>query len=407
MSTRDRLRLAMVIGAVVGLLWLLWLARAALVPFFIGAVLAYLLNPLVNALVRIIPYRHRFEDWARITAILIIYGVGVGVLSVVGVLLVPRVVDELNNLFQQRDEFARQARQQIEEWLVIYEERVPQSIQEQIERSLEQASQQTGDLLRASIQRTLGLVTQTFSVLLGFLTIPIWLFYVLKDQPRTSAWFYGLFPPSAQKDVHTCMSNASRLLANYFRAQVTLGIFIGVAAGLGLSLLNVPFAVSLAVVAGITELIPIIGPIIGAVIALTVTLAVDPGIKVLWVLLLYVGLQQFENNILVPRIQGAAVKLHPAVIIILLVTAGQIFGLWGMILIVPVAAVVRETFIYIYRRLSEGEPAAAPLQPVADAITVEEAEAPAEPTLSPGQTDELELREPAEQRRRDREREAI
>ena len=116
---------------------------------------------------------------------------------------------------------------------------------------------------------------------------------------------------------------------------------------MGLLLLDIEFAVLLGVVAGITEAIPIVGPIIGAVPGIVVTLATAPE-KIAWVLALYVGTQLVENSLLVPRIQGNAVHMHPITIMALLIVGSETFGVIGVVAAVPVASVAREVFRYFY-----------------------------------------------------------
>jgi len=144
------------------------------------------------------------------------------------------------------------------------------------------------------------------------------------------------------------------VLAVVAGAAVGLGLFIGVATTLGLFLLGVNYYVILGIIAGITELIPIIGPILGAIPAIIVVLATEPE-KTIWVILFYIGIQQLENTVLVPRIQGNAVEMHPALIIVLLAIAQQVAGFGGMLIAVPLAAVSRDLFKYIYSRLQERE----------------------------------------------------
>ena len=108
-----------------------------------------------------------------------------------------------------------------------------------------------------------------------------------------------------------------------------------------------------------TELIPILGPWIGALPALLLVAASGDPEKILWVALLFVLVQQLENNLLVPRIQSQAVDLHPAVIILLLVAAGSVFGFIGLLVVVPLTALLREIFWYADSRLRGLEPSEA------------------------------------------------
>jgi predicted PurR-regulated permease PerM len=112
----------------------------------------------------------------------------------------------------------------------------------------------------------------------------------------------------------------------------------------------VKYPIGLAIIAGVTEMIPIIGPIVGAVPAILVALAQEP-IKALWVALAFLIIQQIENNFIVPKIQGDFLRLHPGVIIVLLVVAGSIGGFFFVILVVPAAAFIRDLYQYVYLRM--------------------------------------------------------
>jgi predicted PurR-regulated permease PerM len=190
--------------------------------------------------------------------------------------------------------------------------------------------------------------------------IPFWLFYILKDRHKIGPMIQNWFPPGLRGDVDACINIVRRVLGSYIRAQLTLGVFIGVITTVGLWTMDrlgwveMQYAVVLGIIAGITELVPVIGPIIGAIPAIIITLATDPE-KAWIVLLFYVVVQQVENAVLVPRIQGQAVEMHPAIIIVLLVVAQQVAGFLGMIVAVPLAAVSRDLYKYIYHRLQERE----------------------------------------------------
>jgi predicted PurR-regulated permease PerM len=144
----------------------------------------------------------------------------------------------------------------------------------------------------------------------------------------------------------------NRVLGAYIRAQLTLGVVVGVVASLGLFLLGIKFSVLLGLVAGVTELIPIIGPLLGAIPGVFVALATSPD-KVIWVVLLYAGIQTVENTVLVPRIQSHAVGVHPAIVMVALMVGSETAGLWGVLLSVPVTAVGRDVFTYFHAEWSE------------------------------------------------------
>ena len=142
-------------------------------------------------------------------------------------------------------------------------------------------------------------------------------------------------------DVHNIVSIIDGLAGAYLRGQLSLCLIIGAASTIMLAAFGVPQALLLGTIAGMFEIIPNLGPFIGAIPAVLVTLLFDP-IKALWVALGFVIIQQVENAFLVPRISGNAVRFHPAVVIVLVLVGSEVAGLWGMLLAVPLAAMVRD-----------------------------------------------------------------
>jgi predicted PurR-regulated permease PerM len=149
------------------------------------------------------------------------------------------------------------------------------------------------------------------------------------------------------------MAIANEVLGAYVRAQLILVVVVGILVFLGLFLLGIRFSVLLAVIAGVFELVPVIGPLLGAIPGILVTLATSPE-DLVWVALLYVGIQIVENALLVPRLQSHAVNIHPAIIMVILVIGSEAAGLWGVVIGVPLAAVGRDVFKYFFHEWSAG-----------------------------------------------------
>jgi predicted PurR-regulated permease PerM len=220
--------------------------------------------------------------------------------------------------------------------------------------------------------------------LIGFLIIPIWLFYVLNDRDQAGALVDRLLPARARPDFWNVWGIVDKVFSNYIRGQLLLGLAVGTMVGVALLLLrllgfDVRYILLLAIIAGITELIPIIGPIIGAIPGVLLGFfGAENGLQTgLAVLAVYIVVQQLENNFLVPRIIGESVGVHPALLTVILIAMGQVFGLLGVILAAPITAIARDLFVYVNRRL-DGYSAVAARRSI-------EAEAPAkEAAATPG-----------------------
>ena len=192
----------------------------------------------------------------------------------------------------------------------------------------------------------------------AYVILPIWVFYILKDRVMLVSQFDRGLPVPWRFDTWAVLKIVRRVFGQWVRARLVLGVSVGLFTFVGLLVLSRfvdpvfgRYAVLLSVIAGILELVPIIGPIISAVPA--VLLAATAGLEaVVAAFALYLLVQQTENNLLVPKIQGDAIQLHPALVMFAIVIGGALAGLLGAILALPVAAALRDVTRYLFRRLS-------------------------------------------------------
>ena len=249
----------------------------------------------------------------------------------VGFLVVPDAVDEINEFSDTLPDTIDSARERFQNW---YDEYIPAEQHDRVDAWLEDAGNAAGDWAVGLAPRAAGFIGSTFAILIGYLTIPVWLFYTLKDHPRGVRSFIGMFPPDWRHDVRNVLGIIDAVFKNYIRAMLLQGIIVGAMAYIALEILDVNYPIGLAIIAGVTEMIPIIGPIIGAIPAVLVALAQDP-VKALWVALAFLVIQQIENNFIVPKIQGDFLRLHPGRDHRAAGVAGALGGFIFVILVVP------------------------------------------------------------------------
>lgn len=336
--------------------WVIWNARLALLPFAVGAIAAYALSPIVDGLASLIPARTRRHDLIRRgLVVLLIYAVFFGAIGGIGVATVPTAINQATEFFDELPEIVDEARVQLTSWADRYRATVPDDLREEIDGAAEELSTSATQMVGNLLGGTAGSLTSAIGLVSGFLIIPFWLFYALRDRHFIERNFMRAVPPGMRDDVTYVARISDALLGRYIRAQLLLGLVVGIAVGVSMTFLGVQFSIGLGLWAGITELIPILGPWLGGIPGVIIVLATEPDL-LLPVLLVYFVVQQLENNFLVPRIQGDAVDIHPAMVIMLLVVFGAIWGLIGMIIAVPVTAIVRELFWYADRRLRGATP---------------------------------------------------
>ena len=301
------------------------------------------------------PWRNRHPDAARVAAISVIYITALAILIGLLALIIPPAVRQSTSLIEDLPTIYTEARQAVEELVERFAEDIPDDVRQKAEEILADLGDTLLSVAQAALTKTLQAVANTFSFIIGLAIVPVLLFYLLKDGERLVSSSLSIFPKNARGHAKEVVRIVNESLGAYIRAQLLLMLFVGLIVFVGLLLLDIEFAVLLGLVAGITEAIPVVGPIIGAVPGIIVTLATDPE-KIVWVLALYLGSQLLENSLLVPRIQGNAVHMHPVVIMALLIVGSETFGVIGVVAAVPVASVAREVFKYFYGIWSDNPP---------------------------------------------------
>jgi predicted PurR-regulated permease PerM len=235
---------------------------------------------------------------------------------------------------------------------------LPQEIRDLIAQAIADIGQGAGGFDPSILLPVFRGIAAFIDTVFAFFIIPFWAFYILKDRPSLTKAFDTSLPAEWRTDAWAVVDIVDNVFGRWIRAQLVLGLTVGLATFIGLMVLSVVvdpvfgrFAVFFAVLAGLLELLPIIGPIISAIPPLLVALTVSPQ-AVVAVFLLYLSIQQLENTILVPKIQGDAVRLHPSAVVFALIVGGAIAGLLGAILALPITAAGRDIYRYLFRRLS-------------------------------------------------------
>jgi predicted PurR-regulated permease PerM len=346
---------ALVIIGAVAIAVVLYAGRSALGPFIVGLVLAYLLDIPVERLSRV--------GLPRWVAVLIVYVIAaIAIYQGLGLMIRP-LANEISTFITELPNFSTQIANQYAHL------DLPPALRQAADNFFNELGQGLGGIDPSSILPVASVFAGVLGTLLAYIIVPVWTFYLIKDRPALVAAAERSLPTAWRSDVRAVVNLALRVFGQWLRGQVILGLTVGIATFAGLILLSATvdpvfgrFAIFLAVVAGVFELLPIIGPILSAVpaILLALTAGVQPALAAL---LLYVIIQQVENNVLVPKIQGDAVELHPTVVMVALIVGGEIGGLLGAILALPIAAAARDVFRYLFHRVDT--PPATPAEALA------------------------------------------
>lgn len=351
---RKHRRLIFFLLGIIVVFWLLWVLRSAILPFVFGLVLAYLLAPFISWAEDKLPRQGRWLAAKRVFLIALIFIVILGLVGFFSYYIVNAVINAMIVLLQNTPDLISGGLTVLQDWTENLRLQFPPEMREQVDAFILDASTELGNAIQGFLVRGISAVPSTFSLMFGFFALPLFLFYLLKDSEKLNRDFYSALSPWLAEHTRNIISIIERVLGRYIRAQLVLALIVGYFSLIGLLILRVDFAPALAAVAAVTELIPIIGPWIGGIFAVIVTLAIAPD-KAIWVAVLFLLVQLLENNLLVPRIQGGYLRLHPAVTIVLLVLGAYVAGFWGIVLAAPLAATIVEIYRYMRQTVQSRE----------------------------------------------------
>ena len=333
---------------------LLFAARGALLPIIACLIVADLLFPAVSYLERYLPGGARYPHAARVFSIAAIYVVALLLAGGILFLTIEPVYREARHFMETAPQLYEQAKATVEDSSEEFSQQVPEDVKTQLDQWLRSMGGALGDAALDVATQTLTHVTGTISVVISLVIVPFLLFYIMRDKEALSSGMYSSLPDGMASHARNVFQMIHDVVGSYVRAQLVSAAIVGVAVFVGLFLLDIRFALTLGLLAGILALIPILGGIAGAVPSLLVVLATDPQ-KLLWVALLYFVIQFIESNIISPRLRGSTGGLHPAIVFSTLLIALHLVGVWGLLFGVPLAAVVRGAFAYLYVELSEDD----------------------------------------------------
>lgn len=306
--------------AIVAAALLLFYLRDVLVTVFVAAVLSAAIDPSIVWLEK--------RRLPRMAALLIIVIGIVALFVAVLVTFVPLALEQGRQFAATIPDFYQRNLQQLRD-------RGYTVVADAVQRGVRTASQSAGPLAQSFFGSAL---TAVRGVMTAFGVIVL-TFYMATQQQVLKATMLEFTPPPARARVSRILRNVKIRLGQWMRGQLLLGAVIGGMSYIGLLILHVKFALVLALLAGITELIPIIGPIVGAIPAILVAAADEP-VRGLYVAALYIVIQQSENHIIVPRVMSSTTGLNPITVLVALLAGARLAGIVGVVLAVPASLIV-------------------------------------------------------------------
>jgi len=339
-------RVVVALFAIAGL-YIVYRAGDIVRPFVWAGVLAFVLLPVVGLL-------ERRLSLPRTAAAAVVFLGLVAVIIGGGRILVPLAVDQVRDLQRSLPTLVANAQNTLAET-------ADQLGLENLDELIVNFAGIT-DFSQMVARGAVPFIVGLGHFLLELLVFLIATFFLLRDAPRLFQWFRRVLPASQRNELIPLVAQVNTLLGRYVRGQMFLIGVMSTVTFIGLSILQVPFVLLLAIMTGVLEVIPIVGPITAGAIACLVALGHPApwGLSQIWyvaiVAAMYTVLRHAEDYFVIPLVIGRIVKLHPAVVIFALLTGGALYGLLGVLVAVPVAATMRLVLIYVGAKLRDEDP---------------------------------------------------
>ena len=330
-------RLLITAGVLVGALVILIVFRAIFWPLLLAVAIAYLLDPFVSRL-----ERKRIPR----TVGVILTGAGfVLVLTAVGAFLVPAIWAQVVRLLQRLPDYWNAVDRMWRPWFARITDQLPapaQSLPETLIRALQEHVPQLATSMGHVTANLFSNLLDALLFLISLLFVLVFTFYVLRDFPRIRTATFDLVPIPYRPMVRARMQEVSGVVSGFVRGQLTIAAINGTVYAIGLTLIGVPMGLVLGLAAGLGNLIPYMSIVVGLVPALLLSWVEQQSLtRLLLVLALFGVVVLNEDIVLRPRILGRSVKLHPVWILLAIIAGGELLGVFGMILAVPVAGVIQ------------------------------------------------------------------
>lgn len=304
-------------------LWFLYFVRDIVAIVFVSIIIAAALSPIVD--------RWSKRGFPRTLSIVLIYLLVLGILGAIVYFVLPPMIEQIKQLADRLPNYFTT----FSNFVISLRDVSNNGLLSASQESLNSISNFFGGFLNNIFNTTIGFFNGAAALIMIFILT----LYFLLDENGIKKFFISLLPIRQKNRIVQVANKIGIKLGGWLRGQIVLGIAVGLVVYLGLSLLNMPYALTLAILAGVLEIVPIIGPIIAAIPAILIAFTVSPTMALI-ITIFYILVQELENKLLVPKVMQYAVGLNPVTIIIIILIGAKLMGILGILLAVPVAAVI-------------------------------------------------------------------
>lgn len=309
-------------------------------PIILAFIAYYLLNPIISLLERI----HVKRFWGMIIILLGLIGLVTGII----LLTAPTISAQVKNLAKDLPEYLQQMGNSIQSWVEhsflgpYYDDAYAW-----ITKNLQDIPNKIGNYLGGAVEGLWNVASTITNVVIAIFTFPFVLFFLLKDGKKFKHYCLKLLPPKFRNDANEIIKNMDVQVGSYIQGQIIVATCIGILLYSGYLIIGLDYAIILAIIAAVTSVVPYLGPIIAISPAIIIAIVHSP-FMLLKLAIVWAVVQFLEGHFISPNIMGHTMQIHPLTIIFVLLCAGNLFGLVGVILGIPGYAILKVIVSYLF-----------------------------------------------------------
>ncbi|WP_077329415.1 AI-2E family transporter [Virgibacillus siamensis] len=307
---------------------------AVAIPVIGAGVLYYLTRPIMHLLEK---YKVN-----RIISIIIVFLL----LVLLGYLLITYIAPIAQKQVTRLIESIPEMISAVQDFIIYWQanqENIPQEVNDTINNITSNLQTYT----ETAMSFIFGFVGDLISFIFSIVLIPFFLFFMLKDGDKFAPFVTQIFEKKKAKNFRELLHKIDEVLTSYIQGQLIVSLCVGILLYIGYSIIDLDYAMTLALFAMLVNVIPFLGPFLAVIPALIVGVFQDP-IMAVWIGIIMLVAQQLEGNLVSPNVMGRALKLHPLTVITIILAAGSIAGFLGILFAVPFYAVAKTVIVHFY-----------------------------------------------------------
>ncbi|EAE9592624.1 AI-2E family transporter [Listeria monocytogenes] len=319
---------------------LMVILKTVAAPIILAGISYYLFNPIIDWLEK--------HKWKRGWAIALLYLVIIGLLILLFSFVIPAVKDQIVSLFKSFPGYWDQITQKFDEFSrsSLFDQ-LKDKLNTNMSDIMKTLSAKGTSVINSAISSIGSIVGTVTEVVLAIVTTPLVLFYLLKDGKKLPDFLLKMLPVNGRAHTRQVLGEANHQISSYIRGQIIVSLCIGILLFIGYLIIGLPYALTLAIIAACTSIVPYLGPAIAITPAIIIAIVTSPWLLIK-LIIVWCVVQLLEGKFISPQVMGKTLKVHPITILFVILVAGNLFGVLGVIFAVPGYAVLKVIVTHVF-----------------------------------------------------------